>query len=206
MQKIVLGLLAVLVVGSLAYLILMPPCLATDTVDHTFVIDREYREVIRTLVRQDSLESIVAMSDGRILDKQWESLVFDLDRIMRPVWRVNGRARFVIEASYPGYGKVVLELLQEVHVNQDFMDVSMTLIRPSDGVEVYNNYMHIQAEGSQTRFTLKNQIAVRHRIPINYHDYMKQQVHDANVAGAKNAEICIRKSCQKTGLISIPIK
>jgi len=205
MSKVLAAIISVCVLGVIGYLVFFPPCRAEDQLTHSFIVNREYREVIRVLAKQDSLEAIVSMSDGRIIDRQWESLNLDIDRIMRPVWRVNGSARFLIEITNPD-GKIVLELYQQIHVNQDFMDVSMTLIRPADGVEIYTNLMHVQAEGEQTRFTVKNHIAMTKRIPVQYHDYMKEQVRQANMTGVQNTETCIRKYCQRSGLISIPLK
>jgi hypothetical protein len=206
MSKIIPALIICFVVVVCGYIVFFPPCTAEDQVVHTFVVNRPYKEVIRVLAKQDTMESIVAMSDGRIVEKQWFNLALDIDRIIRPAWQVNGSARYVVEFSNPGCGRILLELFQELHVDQTHMDSSMRLMRPSGGVELYNNFMLVEAEGEKTKFTLTNQIIMTKRIPTPYHDYMKNQVHENNVMGAQNAEFCIQKVCQRSGLFSIPIK
>lgn len=196
---------AILLIG-IGYLFAFPMCNADITNNHTFVVDRPYREVIRVMGKPDTLEQIIAMQNGRVIEKKWDNLVFDLEKIIQPRWQVNGQGRFTIEVDDPDKGHYYITLYQQVHIDQQIMQIKTTSLKPSGGVQLVDNYMEVRPDGDKTRFTLTNRLVVQYRIPQHYHDYMKAKVNQANLSGIEATEKCVQNMCVKRGIISIPLQ
>lgn len=180
---------------------IFPPCVADVKEGHTFVVDRPYKESMRLLAKNDALEKIVEMGNGRVVEKHWNKLDLNIQKLINPEWKIIGDANFSVEIEDYQHGKVILDLKQTADISPEKMIICVNSVSPSGGVKLVSNYFAVFPEvGNKTKFILENRLVIGYKIPANYHNRMHEMVKNVNHQNLLNVETCVREIVSKKGI------
>ena len=155
-----------------------------------YYIDQEFDQVRKVLSRKNSLEEIVASQHGEVLHQEWHNLDVSADRLLGP-WDINGFGEFIIKSNDPELGTFVLRFNQTVSISKDTLVSKSSLAEPSGDLKEYNTEMTMTRDGEKTKVACRTSLKYERKIPVNYIDYMDQQVDKAVAEGLRTNQEAI---------------
>ncbi len=203
MSKILLFILTILCLAALVFNTIFKQRIVRSNVAEQFVVNRPYRAVVLSLSRLDSLEKIVSANQGTVFARTWDRLNFELHRINKPDWKIDGVGRFSVTSNDPHLGDMELDFVQQIYANPNEMIIETMLIRPCNSLQERSTFISIKKEGNQTRFSIRSVLKIKRRHPPSWQKHVQQVVDDINYQSMKNTASCLKELAESRGVFTL---
>lgn len=178
-QQIMSGILVFLFVLTIGFYLFVPRHRSTTKKFDTYMIEENFDQVKKVLVRTDALETLVSAQHGEVVHQEWDSLSFSSNRILTTKWNVDGKGEFTVKATDPHMGEVLLRFRQEVRVDEDWLKIDVFLAEPVGALREYRTVTHLSRDGERTKVHTVVSLIYERKLPRNYINYMDEIVEQS---------------------------
>jgi hypothetical protein len=187
------GLAALALVAGLIW----PGPYATEqTADRSFVIDLDFTQVRKILVRTDAVKQIVTMGgSGRFVDQKWTAVggELDVERLLDPNWKLELHGTLQVRTGDPYIGAQLVTLRQDVTINPDELDSRVDLLKASERLLDYEMQTRFVRDGDRTRVEQRLSQEILTTAPWFAHAIARRRVRASAEQALVNQEAAIRK-------------
>lgn len=120
----------------------------------SFLIDCDFDQARKIMVRTDPLERLVAACGRRIVNKQVRSVDVSTDKLINGNWDLNCRNYLVEDTPDPLGGRVNLFIIQSVRVQPDRLTSRNVLDKPTGHFLCQDAVLTMQRSGKKTLATI----------------------------------------------------
>ena len=171
-----------------------------QTARRSFVIDHDFTDVRKILVRNNATKQIVTMGgDSEYIDDDMESVGLEsgrpLDQLLNPDWQlhVNGTLRVRTKDEY--VGQHTIALAQDIEITSDYLHSQTHLKEPSGRLKEYDMKTHFDRapETGKAKVTLELTQMILTDAPWFAHGIADRRVKASAERTLANQEEAIRK-------------
>lgn len=174
----------------------------------SFEVETTYQEAVFHLANKNVLESTVSLSQGKILEKEWDNFQFNLlgfkNRLTSPNWIVDGRCPMLVGVNNDFVQKI-LHLVLFVYATPESMRIETKLIRASSPIENYYTVINLSKKENKVIVDVYIYLEYSHRHPFFLDDHVGTLVQ--KYTDESTAAICgsLEKVLNSRGIV-IPLK
>jgi len=180
---IVASMLVVAVATTAGLLYISPKYSAQANRKTTFVLDRSFEDVRKSLQQGRFEEEILKANNATMISKTWHRS--DL-RIVKPLsrdryWEFNGVMTAKVSVDHPEAGQFVVEMRHKIHVAKDAIQIEADLERPLEvGVTGLHQRITMYPNGpNQTVVELEIGMRLQRIVPSFMREYAQGQLNQA---------------------------
>jgi hypothetical protein len=196
---VVLATCLVIVAGAIAWgLIFYGEYETEQTATRSFVIDEDFTDVRKILVRREAAKQLVTMGGGsEYINQTWSSIGAELGNL-QPLdvdWRVEPHGVLRVRTKDPYIGELEIDLEQEVVIERDFLHSEIELDRPVERLRDYRMTTRFErdAAAGTSRVQLKLTQRIRTDAPWFAHRIADRRVRESVEKALANQEAAIRE-------------
>jgi len=157
----------------------------TSNEQKSFVINKPYLSVVKSMATKESLEKTVEEDKGTVTNKRWQNFTIEVpQRILRiKDYSLEGLLYFTVEKPGGDLGRLSLDFEQNISVNKNAFLVKINLREPQRNVKVYNKVIEISPladDPLKTQVFIRSELSVLKLIPFFFKSVMDKKVLDAN--------------------------
>ena len=146
----------------------------------TYLLNVEFEQAKRVLMRKESLEEIVQYQHGQVTSRQWDRINLSSERLLKG-WEINAEGQFVVQANNPQVGQLTLHFGQKAVITKTSINSTTYLISPCEYIKEIVTRTDMVPEGTQTRVTTESHLRYQRKVPKNWVEYMDAKVQEASV-------------------------
>lgn len=159
--------------------------IADATCEHTFVINENFDQVRKIMVRTNPLQTLVELRGNRLVEHKFDNLDLQMDRFRDPNWEIKGQGWFIVETNNEHIGKQMLFFDQHVHVTKDYLFAEEIMKQPAGRLNGYSTTIEMFRDGEATKVRVR--VFIRYsRKATEYHRTMIQS--GVNEAASKEVQ------------------
>jgi hypothetical protein len=168
-----------------------------QTARRSFVIDEDFTDVRKILVRNDSAKQIVTMGGGsEYIDQEWSAVGAELDAIqLLADWKLELHGTLHVRTKDDYIGEHKIALGQDVEIEPDFLYSKTHLKEPAERLKQYDMKTHFDRdkETGKARVTLELTQEILTDAPWFAHGIADRRVRQSAERTLANQEQAIRK-------------
>jgi hypothetical protein len=168
-----------------------------QTARRSFIIDQNFTDVRKILVRNDSAKQIVAMGGGsEFIDQEWSAVGGELDALeLLSDWRLELHGTLRVRTKDEYIGEHVIALAQDVEITPDFLRSEVHLKEPAERLKEYDMETHFERDGrtGKARINLEMTQQILTDAPWWAHAIADRRVRQSAERTLANQETAIRK-------------
>jgi hypothetical protein len=152
-----------------------------STSEDSFVVNKPYLSVVKSLASKESLEKVVEENNGILKNKQWQSFTVEVPKRIFKVkeYNLEGLLYFTVEKHDADLGDLSLLFEQKVFVNKDVFKINTNLREPQKNVSICNKFIEISPsldDSLKTQVLIKNELKINKLIPFFFNKLMDSKV------------------------------
>jgi hypothetical protein len=178
MKKIILvGIATFLATAIVLFGILTPVRTVECYREHTFVIDRDFKDVRRAYCQQDLVKEVLEAHGAKLISKNWIKHDFTIKMPLRTSWEYSGTMLIVAKLNCP---RETMHMKQEISLRPTEMYAKTNLDRPLEiGVTDWDQEILIVPYGDRTKVEIKLHTRLSRFIPRIFMETAKDQMNFA---------------------------
>ena len=185
MKKISLLVLFLLLTASICFYLSLVKYDAYSSCEDSFVANKPYLLVVKSLATKDSLEKLIEDSNGTLKHKQWNNFSVEVPRkILRlKEYKIEGDLEFTVEKEDNSLGNLVLPFNQTIKVDKSDFTIKTRLKSGQSNVLVCNRDVELFPsldDPLKTQVQIKSELKIRKLIPYFFKDFMDKKVEQTN--------------------------
>jgi hypothetical protein len=193
----ILGVLATLAVVLAASLLAGREYPSRQTARRSFVIDQDFTDVRKILVRTDSSKQIVTMGGGsEYIDQEWTAVGGQLDALqLLADWKLELHGTLHVRTKDDYIGEHVIGLQQDVEITPDYLHSETHLNEPAERLKEYDmkTYFDRDPETGKAKVSLELTQVILTDAPWFAHGIADRRVKASAERTLSNQETAIRK-------------
>ena len=159
--------------------------------EDSFVINKPYLSVVKSLATKDSLEKTIEDSNGRLIRKQWNNFTVEVPKRILQLreYKLEGDLEFTIEKEDSSLGHLVLPFDQTIKVNKEDFNIKTRLRAVQSNVLICSRDVEIFPsldDPLKTQVQVKSELKIRKLIPYFFKDFMNKKVEQTNKEDLEN--------------------
>jgi hypothetical protein len=142
------------------------PYETSATKTNSFYIDENFDIVRKVLVRAPSLEKMVELSHGVLIEKKQEQVDLSIEKLSlrNPNWMIEAGGYFKVRHQNGYLKNKILTLRQNVRLTKDCMDVHISLTEPVATLLEHDVTQRLERDGGKTKVTQTVTMKIQYRI------------------------------------------
>jgi len=207
MKNILFGIVVFVVTSLILFGIFTPTRTVEVYREHSFVVDRNFKEVRRVLFNQDLVTEILESHGAKLISKEWVEHDFLIQRPLMTSWEYNGTMLIVAKLDFP---RETIHMKQEISLRSDEIYAKSNLDRPLKvGVTDWDQEIWIVPHGDKTEIRTTIYAKLSRPIPKVFMKMAKDQMNFAvDDMIAKFQPLLTEAAMKDVGLLdfTIPVK
>jgi hypothetical protein len=198
------GLIIFLVVAIVLFGLLTPVRTVECYRTHSFLINREFKEVRLAYFKQDLTTEVIEAHGGEVIEKNWIKHDFTIKMPLRSSWEYSGTMLVVAKLDYPSE---IMHMKQTFHVRPDEIYAKSNLDRPlAVGVTDWDQELRIVPWEGKTRVDIRLYTRLSRPIPRVYVPSATKQMNTAADEMVANLTVLLKEQAMKdVGFIDLVI-
>jgi hypothetical protein len=186
--------LSAFIVVCVGYFLFYPYHSAQIAVEHSFVIDNDFDDTRKILVRTDAAKRLIEAFGVEVLEEKWDNVTFGVDKFRPIEWDINLHGRLKVRVKEEYFDEILL-LQQDSHVERDLVVSKISLIEDAGLIKGYQNHIKFCRDGDKTKVCIRLYTKVGRRIPnLPYlREKIQNELEKASEETLKESEEAIRK-------------
>jgi hypothetical protein len=168
-----------------------------QTARRSFVIEQDFTDVRKILVRNDSAKQIVTMGGGsEYIDQEWTAVGGQLDAIqLLADWKLELHGTLHVRTKDDYIGEHKIALSQDVKIEPDFLHSETHLKEPAERLKQYDMKTHFDRdkETGKAKVTLELTQEILTHAPWFAHGIADRRVRESAERTLANQEAAIRQ-------------
>jgi hypothetical protein len=193
----ILGVLATLGVVLVVSLLVGREYPSRQTARRSFVIDHDFTDVRKILVRNDSAKQIVTMGGGsEYIDQEWTAVGGQLDALqLLADWKLQLHGMLHVRTKDDYIGEQIIGLQQDVQITPDYLHSETRLSEPAKRLKGYDmkTYFDRDPETGKAKISLELTQVILTDAPWFAHGIADRRVRESAERTLANQESAIRK-------------
>jgi hypothetical protein len=146
------------------YFLLYPHHTAEIAVERSFVLENNFDDTRKILVRTDASKRLIEAFGAEILEEKWNNVTFGVERFRPIKWDIilDGRLKVKIRQDYINE---ILLLNQKSQVEPDQVTSKLSLIEEAGLIQGYENHIKFYRCDEGTKVQIRMFIKIGRRIP-----------------------------------------
>lgn len=196
----IIGVIVTLAVVFALSLVFREAYPSRQTATRTFLLEEDFTDVRKILVRNDSAKQIVTMGGGStFVDQKWSAVGLDssrlLEELVNPDWRLELHGTLHVRTTDEYIGEHVIALKQDVEITPDFLHSETHLEEPAERLRQYDMKTYFDRDGAtgKSRVSLELTQEILTDAPFWAHPIADRRVRQSVERTLENQETAIRK-------------
>jgi hypothetical protein len=195
-MKKVLIFIGIVLLSCVAFVLCSPRQHINTCSENTFVIDKDFSEVRKILIRTDMVKRISETMGSEIVEEKWDSITVSLHKLLRPqegTYELRGQLEIDTKSPYVHNNIFVNQVSV---VTPDSVVTNIRLIKPEGVISDLKNETTFIRHGDKTLVKMKMHLKISPRmpkIPI-LESYIKERVKTKRDERLQDAEETVRKT------------
>ena len=193
------------VIVSLGFIYLTSPIHHSYVnVNHSFVIDEDFKKVKKILIRTNILKRIIELNGATIENSQWQNVTIGMIKLTKWDVIVEGSLKVRIKDLYG-----ILYIKQKTFIGDNKIDILLTLKEPVPPLQTYVNRIIFKRQNNGTTLVIINmKMDVAKKLPEIFHNHMDRIMLSSVSVNLLQAEHELKQVIDeyKNQKIIIPIK
>lgn len=164
----------------------------------SYVIDAEFEQVKKIMVRTDALEAIISHEQGSLVDRKYNDVVLSSGSI-RQGFDIDAKSEFVVAKQDPDVGRLLLRFDQNVHLSKDGIMANTVLAEPVGYIKEVRTTMSMKPQGNQTSVTTAIYLRYERKVPKGMIEEVDRRVIEAAQRTLNNNKEAVLELVQKYG-------
>lgn len=173
-------------------LLLLAACFYFSLIEHesyssledSFVINKPYLSVVKSLASKESLEKTIEDSNGVLKYKHWSNFTVEVPKRILKLkdYKLEGKLEFAVEKKDESLGKLDLKFEQNVEVDKDVFHVVTNLKSPQENVLLCGKVIEITPiDEFSVNVKIKSEIKIKKLLPYFFKETMDKKVELNNM-------------------------
>lgn len=208
-SRLGIGLALIVLAGAVVAWMFTPVTFVADAnQQREFVLDCDYRQFRKILVRKNATRAIVENGGMELIDQKLGGLTLDLRDDRRPIRNaIRGQSQAQLAASRtlkvrltdPQIHAEQMELIQHADVENQSLTVSTEASQATGNLKQYQTNLLAKGQKDQTEVKLSVQMKVQLDIPRLFVSRARDQVQQAASDGLRQQEAALKKLVEQYG-------